>query len=85
MKHRFGLSTDIAEDELSSTQNCKLKKPGSQLETTLLGPRLIPLLNTVLNSTVTMATKQGPTKPQITFFYAAFLRLEQMEHAGIYS
>ena len=85
MKGKFGLNTGIARDKLSGSQNHRLKKTGSQLETTLLGPRVTPLHNIVLNPTVMMVSKQGLTKPQITFFYAALLCLEQTKHTEIYS
>lgn len=84
-KGKFGLSTGIARDKLPGTQNHRLKKPGSQLEATPLGPRVTPLHNIVLNATVKMVSKQGLTKPQITFFYAALLCLEHTEHTEIYS
>lgn len=63
----------------------KKKKPESQSEITALGPRATPLHHTVLNATVMMVSEQGLTKPQIIFFYAALLCLEQTEHTEIYS
>lgn len=84
-KGKFRLSTGIARDKLARTQIYRLKKTGSHLETTLLGPRVTPLHSIVLKVTVMMVSKPGLTKPQITFFYAALLCLEQTEQTEIYS
>lgn len=85
-KGKFGLSTAIARDKLPGKQNHRLKKKTeSWLETVLLGPGVTSLHYIVLNATVMMVSKWGLTKPQIIFFYAALLCLEQTEHTAIYS